>query len=173
MAKFYDYNGDLKYLCIPSLLPIKDVWIGKFAWFKKKNQQRPLSPNQYLLGTSTVLVHNRYFIIICEWMNKDSSRLCLLNFFIQRIKGSFAVIFISGGGGLLTKLCLTLETPWTVAFQAPLSMGFSRQEYWSGLPFPSPGNLPYPEVEPGSPAMQADSLPIKLQGKPIFINIKY
>ena len=44
-------------------------------------------------------------------------------------------------------------TPWTVAYQAPLSMGFSRQEYWSGLPFPSPGNLPDPEIEPGSPAL--------------------
>ena len=43
-------------------------------------------------------------------------------------------------------------TPWTVAYQAPLSMGFSRQEYWSGLPFPSPGDLPHPGIEPGSPA---------------------
>ena len=43
--------------------------------------------------------------------------------------------YLGGGGGLVTKLCLTLVTPWTVACQAPLSMGFSRQEYWSGLPF--------------------------------------
>ena len=49
-------------------------------------------------------------------------------------------------------------TPWTIAYQAPLSMGFSRQEYWSGLLFPSPGNLPDPGIEPGSPALQADSL---------------
>ena len=49
-----------------------------------------------------------------------------------------------GGGGLVAKSCLTLATPWTVAHQAPLSMGFSRQEYWSGLPFPSPGDLPDP-----------------------------
>ena len=49
-------------------------------------------------------------------------------------------------------------TPWTVACQAPLSLGFSRQEYWSGLPFPSPGDLPNPGIEPGSPALQADSL---------------
>ena len=46
--------------------------------------------------------------------------------------------------------------PWTAAYQAPLSMGFSRQEYWSGLPFPSPGDLPDPRIEPGSPALQAD-----------------
>ena len=49
-------------------------------------------------------------------------------------------------------------TPQTVARQAPLSMGFSGQEDWSGLPFPSPGDLPYPGIEPGSPALQADSI---------------
>ena len=49
-------------------------------------------------------------------------------------------------------------TPWTVAYQSPLSMGFFRQEYWSGLPFPSPGNFSDPGSEPGSPALQADSL---------------
>ena len=58
-------------------------------------------------------------------------------------------------------------TPWTVAHQAPLSMGFSRQEYWSGLPFPSPGDLPNPGIEPWSPALQMDSLPSEPPGKPI------
>ena len=55
-----------------------------------------------------------------------------------------------GGGVLVAKLCLTLLTPWTVAFQAPLSMGFSRQEYWSGFPFPSSGELPDPGIKLGS-----------------------
>ena len=67
---------------------------------------------------------------------------------------------------LVAKLCPTLETPWTVACQAPLYMGFSRQEYWSGLQFPSAGDLPNPVIKPGSPALQADSLLIELQGKP-------
>ena len=57
-------------------------------------------------------------------------------------------------------------TPETVAHQGPLSMGFPRQEYWSGLPLPSPGNLPDPGIEPGSPALQADSLPSEPLGKP-------
>ena len=57
-------------------------------------------------------------------------------------------------------------TPWTAAHQAPLSMKFSRQGYWSGSPFPSPGDLLNPGIEPGSPALQADSLPTELQGKP-------
>ena len=61
-------------------------------------------------------------------------------------------------GGLVTKSYLTLVTPWTVAHQAPLSKGFSMQEYWSGLPFPSPGDLPNRGVEPRSSALQADSL---------------
>ena len=66
---------------------------------------------------------------------------------------------------LLSK-CPTLATPWTVARQAPLSVGFSRQEYWSGLPFPSPGDPPDPGVEPRSPALQADSLLTEPAGKP-------
>ena len=57
-------------------------------------------------------------------------------------------------------------TPWTVAYQAPPSMGFSRQEYWSGLPFPSPRDLPNPGIEPRSPAFQADALTSKPPGKP-------
>ena len=63
-----------------------------------------------------------------------------------------------GGGGLVAKLCPILATPC----QAPLSMGFAKPEYWSGLPLPSPGNLPNPGIEPRSPALQADSLPIEL-----------
>ena len=61
-------------------------------------------------------------------------------------------------------------TPWTVAYQALPSMGFSRQECWSGLPFPSPGDLPDPGIEPGSPGLQADALPSEPPGKPTSIN---
>ena len=57
---------------------------------------------------------------------------------------------------LVTKSCPTLVNPWTVVCQAPLSMGFSRQEYWGGLPFPSPGDLPDQGIKPGSLALQAD-----------------
>ena len=55
---------------------------------------------------------------------------------------------------------------WTVAWQAPLSMGFSRQEYWSGLPFPSPGNFPYPGIEPESPTLAGGLFSIEPPGKP-------
>ena len=68
--------------------------------------------------------------------------------------------------------CLVMynsATPWTVACQACLSMEFSKQEYWSGLLFPSQGDIPYPGIQPGSPALQADSLPFGLQGSPIHV----
>ena len=61
------------------------------------------------------------------------------------------------GGALVARSCPTLVTPWTVACQAPLSMRFPRQEYWSGLPFPAPGDIPNPRIEPQSPALRADS----------------
>ena len=67
---------------------------------------------------------------------------------------------------LVTPLCPTLCDLWPEAHQAPLSMGFSSQDYWSGLPFPSPGDLPYPGVESGFPSLQADSLPSESPGKP-------
>ena len=66
-------------------------------------------------------------------------------------------------------------TPWTVAYQSSLSMGFSRQEYWSGLPFPSPGDLPDLGNKLVSPALQVDSLPVNHQGSPTWqiVGIKY
>ena len=75
---------------------------------------------------------------------------------------------ITPGGGLVTKSCLTLATPWTVNCQVSLSMGSSRQEYLSGSPFPSPGSLPDPGIEPRSPALQADYLPTELPEKPLI-----
>ena len=86
---------------------------------------------------------------------------------------------------LLSRVRL-FATPWTVACPAPLSKGFSRQEYWSGLPFPSPGDLPNPGIEPGSPAWQADDLSseppgnsvtqptmVKSKGKHMFLPVQF
>ena len=69
---------------------------------------------------------------------------------------------------LLSCVCL-FETPWTVASQAPLSIEFSRQEYCSGLPFPSSTDLSSPGIEPGSPELQADSLPSEPPGQALLI----
>ena len=66
---------------------------------------------------------------------------------------------------------MTLVTPWTIAHQAPLSMGFSRQEHWCVLPFLSLGDLPNPRVELTSPPLLADSLPLSHQRSPLFLHI--
>ena len=91
-------------------------------------------------------------VLITEWMDKNVWYICN-RILISHKKDS-------------AKSCPTLEALWTVALQPPLSMGFSRQEYWSGLPFPSPGDLPDPGIEPRSLALQADSLSTELCGKP-------
>ena len=67
--------------------------------------------------------------------------------------------------------CRLFATPWTAPCQAPLFLGFSRQEYWSGLPCLSPGDLPDPGAGLGSPTLQADSLPSELPGKPLGSNL--
>ena len=77
-----------------------------------------------------------------------------------------------GVGGLVAKLCQILASPWTVACQAPLSMGLSRQEYRSGWPFPYLGDLPNPGIKPESPSLQADALPTELWGKPQFSSVQ-
>ena len=86
----------------------------------------------------------------------------------------YLVLFLTSNGygsSLDIKSSLTLVTPWTISHQAPLSMGFSRQEYWSGLLFPSPGYLPDPGIETRSPALQADSLPSEPPEKPLLMAI--
>ena len=78
----------------------------------------------------------------------------------QRISLCFEVNFqtsIPAKRSEVAQSCRLFATPWTVAYQAPPSMGFSRQECWSGLPFPSPGDLPDPGIKPRSPALQADT----------------
>ena len=76
---------------------------------------------------------------------------------------------VLGGGVLVAKFCPALATPWTVTWQTPLSMGFPRQEYWRWLPFTSPGDLSNPGIEPGSPALQLDSLLTELRGKSLCL----
>ena len=71
---------------------------------------------------------------------------------------------------LVTMSCLTLVTPWTEAHQSPLSMGFPRQEHWSGLPFSSLGDLPEPEIKPASPALAGEFFTAETPGKPVCSN---
>ena len=98
---------------------------------------------------------------------------CNVNFRCTAQQFSFICIYTYKGKAK-SLICVWLfVTPWTEGHQAPLSMGFSRQEYWSGLPFPSPGDLPDPGTEPVSPALQADALLFEPPGKPhIPINLR-
>ena len=77
----------------------------------------------------------------------------------------------NGHGGLAAKLCASLEIPWSAALQALLAMGILQTGILDGLPFPSPGDLPDPGIEPASLALQADALSLSLQGRPLYINI--
>ena len=80
--------------------------------------------------------------------------------------------YLCGGGGLVAKSCLTLSIPWTLACQAPLSMGFSRQGYWTGLPFPSPGDLPNPGSNLGLLYCRQILYQLSFEGSPnIYISI--
>ena len=93
------------------------------------------------------------------WL-RDGQKACL-TFFPAKLS------FLNVRSEVKSLSCVRLfVTPWTVAYQASPSMGFSRQAYWSGLPFPSPGDLPDPGIKPESPVLQADALPSEPTGKP-------
>ena len=103
--------------------------------------------NEVMESLKYVIITIFYLLVLAFEIYKD--------FFTLWVKPHF--IYIGVECQSLSRIWL-FATPWTVAHQVPPSMGFSRQEYWSGLPFPSPGNLSNPEIEPRSPALQADSL---------------
>ena len=127
-------------------------------------------PRQGHKGTVPVFIdrkqscHSWIFfpIISLKCCNQLDHLCCCLNWLLG--KQRTLILLFSHFCLLLRVLCCAWSlsrvqlfvTPWTIAYQAPLSMGFSRQEYWSGLPFPSPGDLPDPGIEPRSPALQAD-----------------
>ena len=102
---------------------------------------------------------------------ENETRLCIWSLFIfhnfQDSGYSVINFYVAMKVKSLSHVRL-FATPWTIAYQAHLSMEFSREEYWSGLPFPSPGDLPEPGIEPGSPAFQADGLTSEPPGKLIL-----
>ena len=105
------------------------------------------------------MIFNLY--IHLHFLHLRTGYLTLIAHFLMRISNILCLVVSS----LLLNRVRLFATPWTVAHQAPPSMGFSRQEYWSGLPFPSPGDLPEPGIEPASPAFQADALTFEPPGK--------
>ena len=121
--------------------------------------------NQTVISFNSRKKSDVFLSLFCRWGNWHIQKM-LRNLFkvIQNMLNSYFYKVTRLGGGLVTKSCPTLGT--CQGCQAPLSMGFSRQEYWNGLQFPSLGDLPNPGIKPGSPALQADSLLTELQRKP-------
>ena len=121
------------------------------------------------------------------WKGKLYKRFSfLLSLLFSTFFPPFLLFFISLFGKIALSCCAVMSlwkwseskshsvesdsvTPWTVAHQAPLSLGFSRQEYWRALPLPSPGDLPDPGIKPGSPPLQADSLSTEPPGKLMLV----
>ena len=142
-------------------LPVQGTWVQSLVW-----------EDSTCLG-ETKPVHYNYWACVLQLLKLGSLEPVLH----KRNQCSEKPMICNKEKPLLTtkevSKCWSLSraqlfaAPWTAAHQAPLSMRFSRQGYWSRLPFPSPGDLPNPGIEPGSPALQVDSLPTELQGKPI------
>ena len=108
-------------------------------------------------------------VVVCLW-----KKICVFNKLCSGMSYSAMSIGLmlrnqsNASKQAIAQSCQLFVIPWTVVYQAFLSMGFSRQEHWSGLPFPSPGDLPDPGIGPKSPALQADALPSEPPGKPII-----
>ena len=111
---------------------------------------------------SDVILHWGDLCIICF------QHVCLLSVYFLFLRLTF---FVGSEVKSLSHVLL-FATPWTIAHQIPLSMGFSRQEYWSGLSFPSPGDLPNPGIEPQSSALQTHSLPCEPPGRQNYLTIQ-
>ena len=145
-----------------------------------------------ILNKEPIWVYKKFFLLKCITLLKFSCSVTILKISIQKVSRNVILNIllpinywinynIATHGytwkwkwkRYLLSCVQPFGTPWTLALQAPLFIQFSRQEYWSGLPFPSPGDLPNPGIEPGSPTLQADSLPSEPPGKPINYNIHH
>ena len=130
---------------------------AKRHWLVHLKMVKPCFPGSQWLGPRTPTAGGPSSVPHATWCGKKERKKMA-----EMVNLLLCMVVV---GGLVAQSCPSLEIPWTVAHQAPLSMGFSRREYWSDLPFPSPGDLPDPGIKPRSPALQADSLLTELQRK--------
>ena len=128
---------------VKNLPPMWETWVQSLGW------EDPLEKGR--ATHSSILAWRNSMDCIVHGVAKSQTRLS--NFHFTSLYFTAATQQMNGGVGLVTKSCPTLASPWTVAHQAPPSMEFRRQEYWSGLPFPSSGDLPNPGIEPKSPTL--------------------
>ena len=137
-------------------------------WFPLLSKAKFFAFNFFLIELHTpppLLPHTIYFLYLWSPYPSDVP-LSIIHFRIIFNTFLFVVVVC---WLILVQL---FATPWTVAHQAPLSMGFSRQEHWSGLPFPAPGDLPDPGTEPMSSALTGGFVTTESPGKPTFLLIK-
>ena len=138
----------------------------KGVWITNTNGYRHTAKGKHIPRSLITAISYSYQRFCCTYL-----RLTCVGLEYHKDECSEILTFrVQVVGALLLFSCQVISdsymNPWTVARQVPLFMGFPRQEYWNGLPFPSPGDLPDPGIEPRFPALQADSLPTELQGKP-------
>ena len=160
------------YLSFPCGSAGFDPWIGKIPWRRERLPTPIFWPGEFLIGFFVLMWLS---IMSCLQILETNPLLITTsaNIFSQSL-GCLFILFIASFDTwkLFSFVVQSLShvrlfaTPWSIAHQAPLSMGFSRQEYWSGLPFPSPGDLSNPGIEPSSPSLQIDALTSELPGKP-------
>ena len=136
-------------ICLQCRRPRFDPWVGKMPWRKEWLPTPVLMPREFH--------RQRNLARYSPWSYKvTATEQLTLSFFLS------ICIY-----NRILKSLSRVRLLVTVAHQASLSMGFSRHDYWSGLPFLSPGDLPNPEIKPGSPALQTRALPSDPPGKPI------
>ena len=137
------------------------LWKPSWCWQSSSNLGR-LLVRRGNVAPPTDLLEERDVIFINVQSSPKSYTIIKMKRQISSFLGTFFTSLVKVKSLSRVRLFVT---PWTVAHQAPPSMGISRQEYWSGLPFPSPGDLPNAGIKPGSPALQADALTSEPPGK--------
>ena len=147
------HGNPLQYSCLENPTGRGDWWATVHRVTKSWTWLKQLSTAQHRWSQNYVLPL-RVKTPIREQRNFCKRRICIWFLKAEWVKSLSCVRLFA--------------TPWTVACQAPPSMGFSRQEYWIGLPFPSPGDLPDAGIKPGSPPLQADTLTSEPPGKPFW-----
>ena len=137
------------------------------TYMRKESEKECITVSLFCIPeTNTTLYIHSTAIFFCKSVNGEKYTMLTLTERKKRVGEKSEVKWSEVK--LLSRVRL-FATWWTVAYQAPLSMGFSRKKYWSGLPFPSPGDLPDPGIEPGFPTLEADALTSEPPGKPQYL----
>ena len=164
------------------------VWVnsGSWWWTGKPCVLQSMGMQRVTQALATEQQQQMFYVILCKHLGRGVVVLCFIgmdgflfrksNYFQQQLSHFAALqcvrVWLLCNLPVLVRVLHRFShvwifvTTWTVAHQAPLSMGFSKHEYWSGFPCPPPEDIPHPGIKGASPALQADSLPLSHQGSP-------